>query len=195
MTVSFKEIIRKDRADSTMEIAPDHVSIVGNLPFGVASLIFQKLVKEFESDQIEIQHQFLLMFQKEVAERIVAKPGTKPYGRLSIVAQNAYNVEIPLIVAKNDFTPKPKVDAAVVRFRSNGALGQRPSSSDISHLTGKLFQRPNRMVAGILKEEIKDFVWDESLPLHPSTRPKAITIHQYQLLCNWLKEKHASFFK
>lgn len=166
------------------------------MPFGVASLIFQKLIKDFEADDLRIKHQFLLMFQKEVAERIVARPDTNLYGRLSIAAQNLYDVDIPLIVPKAEFTPKPKIDAAVVRFRyrCNTPWDQRPASSDLSHLTRKLFQRPNRKVIGILKDDIQNFTWDESLPFHPSTRPKAITVHQYQALCNWLKLKHETFF-
>jgi 16S rRNA (adenine1518-N6/adenine1519-N6)-dimethyltransferase len=58
----------------------------------------------------------VLMFQKELAERIISKENTKKYGRISLLSQAYFNVKKELIVKKAEFTPVPKVDAIVLKF-------------------------------------------------------------------------------
>ncbi|ADQ07962.1 dimethyladenosine transferase [Caldicellulosiruptor hydrothermalis 108] len=88
------------------------VYVVGNLPYYVTSQILFKLFKERK--YIE---KFTIMVQKEVAQRLLAKPGTKEYGNLT-VAMNFYcEIEDYFYVSKNVFYPKPEVDSAVLRAR------------------------------------------------------------------------------
>ncbi|MEK7320001.1 MAG: 16S rRNA (adenine(1518)-N(6)/adenine(1519)-N(6))-dimethyltransferase RsmA [Pseudomonadota bacterium] len=85
--------------------------IVGNLPYNISSPLLFHLV-DF-ADDVRDQH---FMLQKEVVERMVADPGSKSYGRLSIMLQVRYHMEHVLDVPPASFNPPPKVDSAVVRM-------------------------------------------------------------------------------
>ncbi|QOT77064.1 16S rRNA (adenine(1518)-N(6)/adenine(1519)-N(6))-dimethyltransferase RsmA [Cupriavidus basilensis] len=85
--------------------------IVGNLPYNISSPLLFHLA-EF-ADQVRDQH---FMLQKEVVERMVAEPGSKAFGRLSIMLQVRYHMEHVLDVPPTSFNPPPKVDSAVVRM-------------------------------------------------------------------------------
>jgi 16S rRNA (adenine1518-N6/adenine1519-N6)-dimethyltransferase len=94
-----------------MEQAPERVRVVGNLPYFITSDILLRLFeyrKYFES--------IVLMVQKEVADRLAARPGTKEYGLLSATAQLYSRVEKLFTVPPGAFSPPPKVHSAVVRL-------------------------------------------------------------------------------
>ena len=85
--------------------------IVGNLPYNISSPLLFHLATYAE--QVEDQH---FMLQKEVVERMVAEPGGKDYGRLSVMLQWRYHMELMFIVPPTAFDPPPKVDSAIVRM-------------------------------------------------------------------------------
>ena len=85
--------------------------IVGNLPYNISTPILFHLLQSV--DHIADQH---VMLQKEVVDRMVAAPGRKDYGRLSVMLQWRYEVEHVLDVAPEAFDPPPRVDSAVVRM-------------------------------------------------------------------------------
>ena len=84
--------------------------IVGNLPYNISSPFCS--IAEYVG-QVEDQH---FMLQKEVVERMVAEPGSKDYGRLSVMLQWRYQMELLFIVPPEAFDPPPKVDSAIVRM-------------------------------------------------------------------------------
>ncbi len=93
-------------------------SLIGNFPYNISSQIVFRLIDCKEQIPLMVG-----MFQKEVAERLCAKPRTKDYGILSIITQAFFNVEYLITVPEHVFTPAPKVKSAVVRFtRKNKAL-------------------------------------------------------------------------
>ena len=85
--------------------------IVGNLPYNISSPLLFHLMDY--ADDVRDQH---FMLQKEVVERMVAEPGSKAFGRLSIMLQVRYHMEHVLDVPPASFNPPPKVDSAVVRM-------------------------------------------------------------------------------
>ncbi|MGO4304842.1 16S rRNA (adenine(1518)-N(6)/adenine(1519)-N(6))-dimethyltransferase RsmA [Cupriavidus sp. RAF12] len=85
--------------------------IVGNLPYNISSPLLFHLMAF--ADHVRDQH---FMLQKEVVERMVAEPGSKAFGRLSIMLQVRYHMEHVLDVPPGSFNPPPKVDSAVVRM-------------------------------------------------------------------------------
>ncbi|MFF5997071.1 16S rRNA (adenine(1518)-N(6)/adenine(1519)-N(6))-dimethyltransferase RsmA [Lysinibacillus sp. KU-BSD001] len=87
------------------------IMVVANLPYYVTTPILMKLL----NDRLPIRG-FVVMMQKEVADRITAKPGTKEYGSLSIAIQYYCTAEIAMIVPKTVFMPQPNVDSAVIRL-------------------------------------------------------------------------------
>lgn len=89
----------------------EDIMVVANLPYYVTTPILMKLLH----DRLPIRG-FVVMMQKEVADRITAKPGTKAYGSLSIAIQYYVEAEVAMIVPKTVFMPQPNVDSAVIRL-------------------------------------------------------------------------------
>ena len=87
---------------------PEDIKIIGNLPYYISSpILFRLLV-------LPSWKKMVLMFQKEVAERIISEPGKKSYGRLSVMCQAYCHVKIEFTVSRDVFRPKPEVDSTVL---------------------------------------------------------------------------------
>lgn len=99
------EVIREEFNDM------DDIMVVANLPYYVTTPIIMKLLEE----HLPIRG-IVCMLQKEVADRISARPGTKDYGSLSIAVQYYTEAETVMIVPKTVFVPQPNVDSAVIRL-------------------------------------------------------------------------------
>lgn len=93
---------------------PHSFSVIGNFPYNISSQILFK-VFENRNNIPEV----VGMFQKEVAERVAAKPGNKMYGILSVLLSAFYDIEYLFTVHENVFNPPPKVKSAVIRMRRN----------------------------------------------------------------------------
>lgn len=92
--------------------AGTQLSVAANLPYNVATEIFFRLLKLRERIPVMV-----LMFQKEVAERIAAKEGSRDSGVLSVAAQVYYDVKVQQVLKPGAFRPSPKVDSAVLELR------------------------------------------------------------------------------
>ncbi|WML41873.1 16S rRNA (adenine(1518)-N(6)/adenine(1519)-N(6))-dimethyltransferase RsmA [Neobacillus sp. OS1-2] len=121
------KIIHKDVLESDVKVVMDEeftgmndVMVVANLPYYVTTPIIMKLLE----DHLPIRG-IVCMLQKEVADRISAKPGTKDYGSLSIAIQYYTEAETVMIVPKTVFVPQPNVDSAVIRLTKR----ERPAVS------------------------------------------------------------------
>lgn len=97
------------------KIFPGQFAVIGNFPYNISSQIFFKIL-----DYRESVPEVVCMIQKEVAERIAEKPGSKTYGILSVFLQAWYDIEYLFPVGPGSFLPPPKVDSAVIRLRRNG---------------------------------------------------------------------------
>ena len=93
---------------------PGNFFVIGNFPYNISSQIFFKIL-----DYRESVPQVVCMIQKEVAERIAEKPGSKTYGILSVLLQAWYDIEYLFTVGEGAFNPPPKVKSAVIRLRRN----------------------------------------------------------------------------
>lgn len=98
-------------AEAAGAASPQKLRVVGNLPYNISTPILFHLLDAVE--HVEDQH---FMLQKEVVERMAAEPGTKDYGRLSVMLQWRYHIESVLDVPPESFDPPPRVDSAVVRM-------------------------------------------------------------------------------
>jgi 16S rRNA (adenine1518-N6/adenine1519-N6)-dimethyltransferase len=107
----------------TMDIGQISVSenrsllVIGNLPYNISSQILIRLISLRKYLQKTV-----LMFQKELAARIMARPGTKAYGRLSVMVRYCTTVNLLTTVKATSFYPKPKVDAAVLEIAMHESL-------------------------------------------------------------------------
>jgi 16S rRNA (adenine1518-N6/adenine1519-N6)-dimethyltransferase len=105
------EVIEADVLTVDFAARGDKLRIVGNLPYNISTPILFHLLDA--AAQVQDQH---VMLQKEVVERIAAAPGSKDYGRLSVMLQWRYHVEPLFDVPPDAFEPPPRVDSAVVRM-------------------------------------------------------------------------------
>ena len=88
--------------------------VIGNFPYNISSQIFFKIL-----DDKDLVPEVVCMIQKEVAERIAEKPGSKTYGILSVLLQAWYDIDYLFTVGSGAFAPPPKVQSAVIRLRRN----------------------------------------------------------------------------
>ncbi len=95
-------------------IFPGKFLVIGNFPYNISSQIFFRILDHKDSIP-----EVVCMIQKEVAERIAEKPGTKTYGILSVLLQAWYDIEYLFTVGSGAFAPPPKVQSAVIRLRRN----------------------------------------------------------------------------
>lgn len=93
---------------------PGTFAVIGNFPYNISSQILFK-VFDYRNKVVEV----VGMFQKEVAERVAAGPGSKTYGILSVLLSAFYNIEYLFTVSENVFNPPPKVKSAVIRLTRN----------------------------------------------------------------------------
>jgi len=118
LTVIESDVLKVDftlvaqAQNATHSVAPvSRLRVVGNLPYNISTPILFHLLDHV--DVIEDQH---FMLQKEVIDRMVAKPATSDYGRLSVMLQWRYAMEDVLFVPPGSFDPPPRVNSAVVRM-------------------------------------------------------------------------------
>jgi 16S rRNA (adenine1518-N6/adenine1519-N6)-dimethyltransferase len=129
------------------------VVIVANLPYGVATLL---LVGWLESEPWPPWYdRMVLMFQKEVAERIVASPGTKAYGRLAVMAQWRTKPRIVLTLPREAFTPAPKVASAVVAFTPLKDPTPPCQAKVLAKVTAAAFGQRRKMLRSSLKQLVE----------------------------------------
>lgn len=111
LSVIESDVLKVDFAQVAQSHQVDKLRVVGNLPYNISTPILFHLL-DFV-DCIEDQH---FMLQKEVIDRMVARPATSDYGRLSVMLQWRYAMENVLFVPPQSFDPPPRVDSAVVRM-------------------------------------------------------------------------------
>lgn len=96
------------------KLFPAQYRVIGNFPYNISSQIFFKIL-----DDKDLVPEVVCMIQKEVADRIAEKPGTKTYGILSVLLQAWYDIDYIISVGSGAFAPPPKVQSAVIRLRRN----------------------------------------------------------------------------
>jgi len=111
LKVIESDVLKVDFAELAQTQSSAKLRVVGNLPYNISTPILFHLLQYV--DVIEDQH---FMLQKEVIDRMVARPSTAAYGRLSVMLQWRYAMENVLFVPPESFTPPPRVDSAVVRM-------------------------------------------------------------------------------
>lgn len=158
-----------------------NLCIIGNYPYNISSQIFFKVL-----DNKDIIPCCAGMIQKEVAERLVAAPGKKTYGILSVLLQAWYDVEYLFTVDEQAFVPPPKVKSAVVRLTRN----KRRRLACDEKLFKKVVKTGFNQRRKMLRNSIKSLLSDESpLPDDPllTKRPEQLSIEQFEELTNLLE--------
>ncbi len=155
--------------------AQGKLRIVGNLPYNISSPLLFHLAQY--AQQVEDQH---FMLQKEVVQRMVAPPGGKDYGRLSVMLQWRYQMEMLFIVPPSAFDPPPKVDSAIVRMR--------PIASPLACEQARLEQVVTQAFSQrrkVIRNSLSGLFTEQQLiaaGIDPQARPETVSFEQYVAL-------------
>ena len=146
LTVVEGDFLESDWLETHRSSSP--LRVAGNLPYNVASPMLFKLVELYSAG-----HRLTdatLMLQREVAERLVAKPGTREYGVLSILIRHSADVDRLLVLPAGAFRPAPKVRSALVRLRFHAPIPRPRDQATFVRLVQAIFTRRRKTLANAL---------------------------------------------
>ena len=168
---------------------PGQFNVIGNFPYNISSQIFFRIL-----DCRGRIPQVVCMIQKEVAERIPEKPGSKTYGILSVLLQAWYDIEYLFTVGSGAFAPPPKVQSAVIRLTRNARQDLGCDPSDFKFIVKTAFGQRRKTLRNSLKpliaskasregwdaERLAAFVSDPVFDL----RPERLGVEEFVSLTN-----------
>ncbi len=164
------------------------VRIASNLPYNIGSAL---LVKWLTGETWPpFWQSATLMFQREVAERLVAKPGSKAYGRLSILTQWRAKAKIQFDVSPRAFTPPPKVTSSIVRIEPLPEPVAPARLADLEAVTAAAFGNRRKMLRQSLKSlapDTEDFI--HAAGLDPTQRAEQLSIADFAALARQLRAR------
>jgi 16S rRNA (adenine1518-N6/adenine1519-N6)-dimethyltransferase len=166
-----------------LEINPlDHltppVKIAANLPYNVGTELLIRWLTP--PDWPPFWQSLTLMFQREVAERIVAQPGSKAYGRLAILSQWRSEARIAMHLPPGAFTPPPKVSSAVVHLAARPAPRFPADPKILERIVARAFNQRRKMLRAALKGMAPD-IEDRLLAagIQPTDRAETVHLEQF----------------
>ena len=172
-----------------MSVFKKNSIIYGNLPYNIS---LKLLIKWIYSDPWPpFYNQMILMFQKEVAERIIATSNNKKYGRISILTNARLDVKFHFNISKKEFNPEPKVDSSVLSFTPKKNTNFTLKDLDIlSDQTKIIFNTKRKMISKTLKKllnekELKIIDFDNIKNL----RPENLDFNFYYKLVDLIKRR------
>jgi 16S rRNA (adenine1518-N6/adenine1519-N6)-dimethyltransferase len=175
------DIIHTDflKNDLAMIGSASPLRIIGNIPYHITSPIIFKVL-----ESVAKIRDMVLMMQREVAERIVAPPGGKAYGILSVISQAHADVKILSNIPPTVFQPQPKVDSSLVRWTfTSKRLDKIKDREFFRQVVRRAFGQRRKM----LRNSLSDYVdCDTSLPVALENRPEHLTVEQWIDLANVL---------
>jgi 16S rRNA (adenine1518-N6/adenine1519-N6)-dimethyltransferase len=167
--ISFQDFLE---ADLNALVAEKHYNIIGNFPYNISTqIVFRTL--EYRNQIPE----FAGMFQKEVAERICSKKGSKVYGILSVLAQAFYDVEYLFTVDETVFDPPPKVKSGVMRMRRKENYSLPCSEKLLFTVVKTAFQQRRKTMRNSLKSlNLSDNLREDTIF---DLRPEQLSVEQF----------------
>ena len=177
-------------ADALSFSIPDAIptprAIIANLPYNVGTAMLIKWLKEIADDAGSYQS-LTLMFQKEVVDRIGASPGSKHYGRLSVLSQWLCDVQPLFDLPPKAFPPPPKVDSSVVRLIPRKARA-KCDINVLERVTGAAFGQRRKMLRSSLKSlHPEPGIWLKQCGIEPTLRAESLSLINFIDLAASLK--------
>ena len=154
------------------------IRIAANLPYNVGT---ELLVRWLTPETWPPFWQSLtLMFQREVAERIVAQPGSKTYGRLAVLAQWRTDASIAMTLPPDAFTPPPKVSSAVVHLKALPAARYEADADILGRVVAAAFNQRRKMLRAALKGVAPD-IEDRLIAagIKPTDRAEQVPVEEF----------------
>ncbi|MCB0553137.1 MAG: 16S rRNA (adenine(1518)-N(6)/adenine(1519)-N(6))-dimethyltransferase RsmA [Phaeodactylibacter sp.] len=156
--------------------------LIGNFPYNISSQILFRMIK-----YRQYIPEMVGMFQKEVAERVIAGPGSKTYGVISVLVQAFYEGEYLFTVDKRNFSPPPKVQSAVIRLIRKEEIKLGCDEALFSRVVKLAFSQRRKMLRNTMKMMISDTAFLEN-PFF-NQRPEQLSLQDFIQLTNWVSER------
>ena len=161
LEATYPKIKEKIIHENFLEIAPpfqEKFMVAGNFPYNISSQILFKILDWKEQVPVVIG-----MIQKEVAQRVAAKPNSKAYGIISILIQTFYDVEYLFDVPPESFTPPPKVMSGVIRLQLRNTTYQVKSDKAFIQLVKTAFNQRRKMLRNAVKSLFDPIVLQDEI--------------------------------
>ena len=174
------KIINNDVLKENLEIisSNEKFKVFGNLPYNISTEIICRWVLNLK--ETYWFDELVLMFQKEVADRIIAKENTSQYGRLTILMNWRLNIKKVFDIGPNSFSPKPKIDSTVLHFTPKNEFQKFKSSKNIEIVTRTFFNQRRKMIKNPLKQLFKNpKEISDKLNIDLNLRPQNLSILQF----------------
>jgi len=182
----FKEKINVINEDiltyDLKKLSNNNLIVFGNLPYNISSQILTKFINYNSKDFI--YKKLIFMFQKEVADRILAKENTKNYGRLSIFSSWKLNIKKIMDIDPSSFQPKPKVTSSLLVFEPKLNFIEFKNSKNLEHITNIFFNQRRKMIKkplNIVFNNSKKVI--EELNLDQKLRPQNLSKDTFYKMC------------
>ncbi len=161
--------------------------VVANIPYNITGPIIEKLLGKIATPAPQQYKSIVLLVQKEVGERLVATPGTKAFGALSIRVQYLASCELICDVSNRAFYPPPKVDSVVIRLRPRRLANPANNPRQLETLIKLGFASRRKMLRNNLKslidiDDLSQLL--EKLEFSPQCRAEDLTMENWILLSN-----------
>ncbi len=175
----IKEIIRGDFLTMDIESSfPDKLAVIGNFPYNISTQILFRIL-----DHRDKVAEMCGMFQKEVAERICAPPGSKTYGILSVLVQAFYSTEYLFTVPEYVFTPPPKVKSGVIRLNRNKVSDLGCDEKLFIRVVKRAFNQRRKTLRNSIRS---GFSLQSNDNEFFALRPEQLSVNQFVDLTNWI---------
>ena len=158
------------------------ICVVANLPYNVSTVLLVKWLKE-----IHLFSRLTLMFQKEVADRLAAKPGDDAYGRLSVLTGWLCDVSVEMILPPSVFTPSPKVTSALVRVTPKKNPYPGVAFDMIEKITAAAFGQRRKMLRSSLKSLGDPIALCTAAGIEPTLRAEDVPVDAYCKMALYLQ--------
>ncbi|AAW70995.1 16S rRNA (adenine(1518)-N(6)/adenine(1519)-N(6))-dimethyltransferase RsmA [Wolbachia endosymbiont of Brugia malayi] len=162
------------------ELIERPVKVIANLPYNISLALFLKWL-----NKIKLFTTFTLMFQKEVADRIIARPNSKDYGSLSVLSQLLCDIRREFDIEPKEFFPRPKVYSSVITVKPLPTQRFAVNLEALTKLTRAVFAQRRKMLRNSLQNVTnRTETALENAKLSGNERPKNLTVEQFCLLAN-----------
>ena len=181
------EIINDDILKlSLKEIVNEKTIVFGNLPYNISSQILTRFILNKENLPLKV---FIFMFQKELADRIIAKPNTSSYGRLTILTNWKFKVKKLFDISPNSFFPKPKVTSTLLFFRMKENFNLFKEPETLGKITKIFFNQRRKKIKNQFKKLFDNYEEiAENLSIDLNCRPQNLKPEVYYSLVHELEK-------
>ena len=174
------KVINQDVLEFDFNIFERPFRVIGNLPYNISTEIIFKMCKV--DNVIDIH----FMLQKEVVDRIVSKPNTKVYGRLSVMAQAYFNPKKLFDISENVFVPKPKVKSSFLRLLPRKSIFIDNKHEVIFYnIVKSSFEGRRKMIRQSLSKYLSDNDYN-NFNINPKLRAENLTVNDYLLISKYV---------